>query len=146
MTRVFTEGVFDLLHVGHVRALERARALGDDLLVGVHSDEDVAKYKRTPIIPFEQRIELVRSLRCVSEAVHVPLAVDEAFYRSYRIDVHVQGNDVDDHYETGKRLEIIRFIGRDSTTSTTEIIERVLAVLDCDRHRADEGADQVFSP
>ncbi len=127
MTRVFTEGVFDLFHIGHLRALERAYSYGDYLIVGVHNDFDVATYKRTPVIPFAQRLEIVKSIRCVSQVLEVPLAVDESFYRLHRIDLHVQGDDVGDHYVVGKRLKLIKFIGRDPTTSTTEIIDHIKA-------------------
>lgn len=130
MIRIFTEGVFDLFHVGHLHALQRARSFGDYLIVGVHNDADVETYKRRPIIPFVQRLEIMRSISCVSEVLEVPLAVDEAFYQKHMIDFHVQGDDVGDHYDVGKRLNIVRFVGRDPTTSTTEIIERIIACVD----------------
>lgn len=126
MKVVFTEGVFDLFHVGHLRALKKARSLGSVLIVGVHNDDQVETYKRRPVIPFEQRLEVVRSIECVTEAFECPLAVDDDFYRHHAIDLHVQGDDVGDHYTSGKRLKRIRFIGRDESTSTTEIIQRIL--------------------
>lgn len=68
---VYSVGVFDLLHVAHVRFLEDAKRLGDRLIVGVHSDEVVAGYKRKPVIPYEQRVEMVASLKCVDKVIEV---------------------------------------------------------------------------
>jgi len=66
---VYTYGVFDLLHYGHLQELEKASKLGDKLIVGVFTDEVVANFKRKPIIPQEQRRALLAGLTCVSEAV-----------------------------------------------------------------------------
>ena len=60
---VYTSGTFDLLHVNHIKMIEYARALGDLLIVGVNTDELVATYKSVPIIPFDERIALVKALR-----------------------------------------------------------------------------------
>ena len=64
---VFTNGCFDLLHIGHVRYLEKARGLGDVLVVGVNSDTSVRKLKgpERPIIPEEERAEILSGLGCV---------------------------------------------------------------------------------
>jgi rfaE bifunctional protein nucleotidyltransferase chain/domain len=68
---VFTAGVWDILHVGHINLLRRARALGDRLVVGVLTDEAAERYKPRPVMPFEQRLEIIRALRMVDEAVQV---------------------------------------------------------------------------
>ncbi len=63
---VYTVGTFDLLHVGHLALLERCRLLGDVVAVGVASDEVVNSYKpNVPVIPLEERMEMLRALRCV---------------------------------------------------------------------------------
>jgi D-beta-D-heptose 7-phosphate kinase/D-beta-D-heptose 1-phosphate adenosyltransferase len=64
---VFTNGCFDLLHPGHIRCLQQARALGDALVVGINSDASVRQIKgaRRPIIPQEERGELLAALACV---------------------------------------------------------------------------------
>lgn len=66
---VVATGAFDLLHVGHLRFLEAARQLGDQLVVGVESDARVRRWKgpRRPILSQEDRCELVAALRCVDE-------------------------------------------------------------------------------
>ena len=64
---VFTNGCFDLLHLGHVRYLEKARSLGDVLVVGVNSDSSVRKLKgsKRPILPEKERTEILSGLGCV---------------------------------------------------------------------------------
>jgi len=64
---VFTNGCFDLLHIGHIRYLEEAKALGDVLVIGVNSDSSVRKLKgpKRPILPEEERTEILSGLGCV---------------------------------------------------------------------------------
>ena len=62
-TVVYTSGTFDMLHINHLRLIEYARGLGDILIVGVNTDELVASYKSTPMIPFEDRIALMRAIK-----------------------------------------------------------------------------------
>lgn len=65
----YTAGVFDLFHIGHLNLLRNAKGMCDRLIVGVSTDE-LVKYKgKTPVIPFTDRIEIIRSLRCVDAAV-----------------------------------------------------------------------------
>src|SRR3954453_14220338 len=70
-TIVFTNGVFDLLHPGHVRYLQQARRLGDALIVGVNSDRSVRALKgpTRPITAEDERAELIAALACVDAAV-----------------------------------------------------------------------------
>jgi FAD synthetase len=69
MVRVMAQGVFDLLHLGHVHYLEKARELGDELVVVIASDKTVRARKHEPITPQEMRREMVAALRCVDRAV-----------------------------------------------------------------------------
>ena len=62
-TVVYTSGTFDMLHYNHLKMIEYARALGDILIVGVNTDELVASYKSTPIIPFEERLALMKAIK-----------------------------------------------------------------------------------
>lgn len=62
-TVVYTSGTFDMLHINHLKMIEYARALGDILIVGINTDELVASYKSMPIIPFEERIALMKAIK-----------------------------------------------------------------------------------
>ncbi len=66
----YTTGVFDLFHIGHLNILKRAKSMCDYLIVGVSTDENVYSYKhRYPVIPYNQRAEIIRSLKYVDEVV-----------------------------------------------------------------------------
>jgi len=94
-TVVLTNGYFDLLHVGHTRYLQAARALGDLLVVGVNADATARRRKdpRRPILPLDERAELLAALACVDYVV--PFAKDSAvdLVRLLRPDVYVKGGD-----------------------------------------------------
>ena len=126
MVRVYTTGVFDLFHVGHLEALQKAKALGDYLLVGVLTDEDAASYKRIPVIPYEQRCRILASIDSVDEVICARMRPTEAFYQQWRIDVQCQDADQQDFYVTAKRLGLVRFVGRSPATETSAIIRRIL--------------------
>jgi len=63
---IYTVGTWDLLHVGHLALLRHCKTLGDTVAVGVAADEVVARYKKNvPVVPLEQRMEMLKALRCV---------------------------------------------------------------------------------
>lgn len=62
-TVVYTAGTFDMLHINHLKMIEYAKKLGDILIVGVNTDELVLSYKSEPIVPFEERIALVKAIK-----------------------------------------------------------------------------------
>jgi rfaE bifunctional protein nucleotidyltransferase chain/domain len=92
---VFTNGVFDILHVGHIRYLEEARALGDALFLGVNSDASVRRLKgpTRPINPENERAEVLAALRCVKAVCVFPEDTPEALLTVVRPHFHVKGGD-----------------------------------------------------
>ena len=92
---VFTNGCFDLLHVGHVRSLEQARRCGDRLLVALNSDASVRRLKGRgrPIVPARRRAEVVAALECVDWVVVFREDTPLALIRSLRPDVLAKGGD-----------------------------------------------------
>jgi D-beta-D-heptose 7-phosphate kinase/D-beta-D-heptose 1-phosphate adenosyltransferase len=92
---VFTNGVFDLIHPGHVRYLEAARAEGDALIVAVNSDRSVRANKgpERPIVPEHERAELIAALRCVDGAVVFDEDTPDRVIRAIQPDVLVKGAD-----------------------------------------------------
>ncbi|KAF7234258.1 hypothetical protein EG68_12084, partial [Paragonimus skrjabini miyazakii] len=67
--RVWVDGCFDLVHFGHANALRQAKALGDQLIVGVHSDEEVKFHKGPPVFTEQERYRLIRAIKWVDEVV-----------------------------------------------------------------------------
>lgn len=130
---VFTNGCFDLLHVGHTRYLEAARALGDVLVVGLNSDASVRGLKGPgrPVVPEAERAELLGALRCVDYVTLFDEPTPVEVIALLRPDVHTKGGDyrADDLPEAatvracGGEVAILPFSeGR----STTGLIERIL--------------------
>ncbi|MCZ6786145.1 MAG: adenylyltransferase/cytidyltransferase family protein [Planctomycetota bacterium] len=108
---ILTNGAFDVLHVGHIRALEDARGLGDVLLVAVNDDASVRALKGPgrPVVPAAERAEIVAALKCV-DFVHIFAASDVGeLLRALRPDVHAKGHDYT--VETVPEREIALEIG-----------------------------------
>jgi glycerol-3-phosphate cytidylyltransferase len=92
---VFTAGVWDILHVGHLNLLRRARELGDKLVVGVLTDEAAERYKPRPVMPFEQRLEIIRALRMVDDVVQVDDTNATTVLQRLEPHILVHGSDID---------------------------------------------------
>ena len=93
---VFTNGCFDLLHVGHVRYLQEAKTLGDVLIVGINSDESFRTLNKgagRPIVPEHQRQELIAALACVDFVIHFDEMTPLNLIRTVAPDVLVKGGD-----------------------------------------------------
>lgn len=129
---VFTNGTFDLLHVGHLSLLKRAAALGDRLIVGINSDESTKRYKGDgrPIIPDWQRWSLLMELHVVSMAFVFHGDTPCESIELLKPDVHVKGGDWKE--EDLPEAKIVRGYGGEVQiipitweTSTTKIIDRI---------------------
>lgn len=135
MTRVMAAGVFDLVHLGHVRYLEEARGHGDELVVVVATDKSVRERKRPPILPEEMRVELVRALKPVDEAV---LGREDDHFETVRqVDPDVIALGYDDHHREADlaadleardlgHIEVVRCKRFEhDVASTRRIVERI---------------------
>ncbi len=130
---VFTNGLFDLLHVGHLDYLERARALGDALFIGVNSDSSsrALKGKRHPIMPQDERCRLIASLEVVDVVVLFDALTATELIRSLVPDVYAKGGDYARKAwpervaaeELGCQVELIPFL---EGYSTSALIQSVL--------------------
>ena len=92
---VLTNGTFDLLHIGHLRYLEAARAKGDLLVVGINSDASVRGYKGPgrPVVPQEERAEMVAALWCVDYATIFDEPTAVALVEALQPEVYAKGGD-----------------------------------------------------
>ncbi len=132
---VYTVGTFDLLHVGHLALLEYCATLGDTVAVGVASDEVVKLYKpNIPVIPLEQRIEMLLALSCVDIALPYHELDYISVCKEVKADIFVIGEDwgrkphnvgVEEYLnEHGKETVQIKYNPR---TSSTQIKKDVIA-------------------
>jgi D-glycero-beta-D-manno-heptose 1-phosphate adenylyltransferase len=131
---VFTNGCFDLLHVGHVRYLEAARGLGDALMVGINGDESVRvlKGEGRPLNGEQERAELVAALECVDHVVIFPEVRATSVLEKVRPAIYVKGGDYTkatlDAEERGALEHAgaeIRILLFESGYSTSSLLEKV---------------------
>jgi rfaE bifunctional protein nucleotidyltransferase chain/domain len=129
---VFGNGCFDLLHVGHVRYLKAARALGDVLIVGVNDDDSVIGLGKRPgvVTPLEERIEILAAVAAVDYVIAFREPTAERLLRELKPDIHAKGTDYT--VETVPEREVVRsyggrvaIVGDPKSHSTRDIIESV---------------------
>lgn len=132
---VFTNGVFDLLHPGHVRYLQQARSLGDALIVGVNSDRSVRANKgpERPVTPEAERAEVVSGLAAVDAAVIFDEDTPEQIVETIQPDVLVKGADWAENAIVGRDTvearggRVVR-VPVEQGYSTTKLIEKISAI------------------
>jgi rfaE bifunctional protein nucleotidyltransferase chain/domain len=136
-TVALANGVFDLFHVGHLRYLEGAKELGDVLVVGINTDRSTRAYKgeERPLVPEEERAEIVCGLQCVDWVVLFDEADARGLISALRPDVHVKGRDYTPE-TIPERDAVVAYGGRTAVSgdekghSSTEMVNRLKALLD----------------
>ncbi|HEV2378399.1 MAG TPA: adenylyltransferase/cytidyltransferase family protein [Terriglobia bacterium] len=148
-TIAFANGCFDLLHAGHVRYLEAARAEGDVLVVGVNGDETVRALKGPgrPVLPSAARAELVAALEAADYVVVFEELTAQAALAELRPDVHCKGTDYTEdsvpERELVQRLGgAVRIVGDPKNHSTREMLARI-AAADAGQRDANGGPDRA---
>ncbi|GAV77503.1 CTP_transf_2 domain-containing protein [Cephalotus follicularis] len=142
--RVYMDGCFDMMHYGHCNALRQARALGDQLVVGVVSDAEIIANKGPPVTPLHERMIMVNAVKWVDEVIpDAPYAITEDFmhklFDEYNIDYIIHGDDPcvlpdgTDAYELAKKAGRYKQIKRTEGVSSTDIVGRMLL---CTRDRS----------
>lgn len=133
---VFTNGCFDLLHIGHTRYLRDARALGDCLIVGINSDASVRAIKPDgrPIVPQAQRAEVLAALACVDYVVIFDEPDPRSLIAAVQPDVLVKGGDWPIEQIVGRdivqaRGGAVRTIPLVPDVSTTRLVRRIQSLL-----------------
>ncbi|TKC53521.1 ethanolamine-phosphate cytidylyltransferase isoform X3 [Monodon monoceros] len=133
--RVWCDGCYDMVHYGHSNQLRQARAMGDHLIVGVHTDEEIAKHKGPPVFTQEERYKMVQAIKWVDEVVPAaPYVTTLETLDKYSCDFCVHGNDITltvdgrDTYEEVKQAGRYRECKRTQGVSTTDLVGRMLLV------------------
>ncbi|XP_045766915.1 ethanolamine-phosphate cytidylyltransferase [Maniola jurtina] len=131
--RVWCDGCYDMVHFGHANSLRQAKALGDVLIVGVHTDAEISKHKGPPVFTQEERYKMVRAIKWVDQVVEgAPYVTTLETLDKYQCDFCVHGDDITvtadgiDTYhlvkEAGRYKEVMRTAG----VSTTDLVGRML--------------------
>jgi D-glycero-beta-D-manno-heptose 1-phosphate adenylyltransferase len=150
---VLANGCFDLFHVGHIRYLAGARTLGDRLIVGVNSDEQVKRLKGAgrPFMPERERAEIVSALKFVDYVTIFAEPTVEELIRAIRPDVHAKGTDYTT--ESVPEREIVReyggrvaIVGDPKEHSSTDLIKLVASGEDLRRGEEEKrrGEDSLL--
>ncbi|KAJ7969466.1 Ethanolamine-phosphate cytidylyltransferase [Quillaja saponaria] len=158
--RVYMDGCFDLMHYGHANALRQAKALGDELVVGLVSDEEIVANKGPPVLSTEERLALVSGLKWVDEVISdAPYAITEQFmnrlFHEHKIDYIIHGDDPcllpdgSDAYALAKKVGRYKQIKRTEGVSSTDIVGRILTSIRdikvCKDHNGTQGETQKES-
>jgi rfaE bifunctional protein nucleotidyltransferase chain/domain len=131
---VLANGCFDILHVGHIRYLEGAKALGDLLIVGINGDEQVRiqKGQGRPLVPERERAEIIAAIRAVDFVTIFPEPTVEQLLLSIRPHIHAKGTDYTE--ETVPERDVVRsyggrvwIVGDPKDHSSTEMIKELTA-------------------
>jgi cytidyltransferase-like protein len=123
--------VADLFHFGHVQFLKQAKSHGDYLIVGLTADEDVARYKRTPIMNVQERAQSVSGCKYVDEVIpNCPYCVTQEFIEQHNIDLVIHGDDMkqadlDYFYAVPISMGIFKTVPYTETISTTDLLTRI---------------------
>lgn len=132
-TRVWCDGCYDMVHFGHANSLRQAKALGDHLIVGIHTDEEIMKHKGPPVFTAEERYKMVRGIKWVDEVVEgVPYVTTLETLDQHNCDFCVHGDDITltadgvDTYHLVKTAGRYREVQRTAGVSTTDLVGRML--------------------
>ena len=120
--RVITYGTFDMFHIGHLNLLKRLAELGDELIVAVSTDEFNALKGKKTLIPYEQRSEIVRNIKCVSKVI-----AEESWeqkvedIKHYDVDIFAMGDDWEGKFDFLEPHCEVLYLPRTKDVSTTEL-------------------------
>lgn len=137
-TVVYTSGTFDMLHINHLRMLEYARGLGDILIVGVNTDELVESYKSEPIIPFDERIALMRAIKGPDVVIPQHSLDHRDKVKKLNFDVFVVGDDWTGKYDYLKEMGVtVVYFPYGKGVSSSELKTRIHTRFNKLREEAD---------
>ena len=135
---VYTSGTFDMLHANHLKMIEYARQLCDILIVGVNTDELVASYKSQPIIPFEERIALVKALKYPDIVIPQKSLNHTDKVKKLHFDIFVVGDDWVGKYDYLEELGVtVIYFPYGEGISSSELKERIWTRYKKLQHTAD---------
>lgn len=129
--RVITFGTFDIFHIGHLNIIKRAKEFGEELIVGVSTDQlNFNKKGHPPIYHEKERLEIVKNIKGVTEVFfEESLELKREYIKKYQADVLVMGNDWEGKFDEFKDICEVIYLPRTENISTTDIKEVVFNVM-----------------
>lgn len=131
--RVWCDGCYDMVHFGHANSIRQAKAMGDHLIIGIHTDEEITKHKGPPVFTQEERYKMVRAIKWVDEVVEAaPYVTTLETLDKYESDFCVHGDDLTmtadgvDTYHIVKAAKRYKECKRTEGVSTTDLVGRML--------------------
>ncbi|XP_019891707.1 ethanolamine-phosphate cytidylyltransferase isoform X2 [Musca domestica] len=131
--RVWCDGCYDMVHFGHANSLRQAKALGDKVIVGIHTDEEITKHKGPPVFTEEERVKMVKGIKWVDEVVlGAPYVTTLEVLDEHNCDFCVHGDDITmtaegvDTYHLVKKANRYKEVKRTAGVSTTDLVGRML--------------------
>uniref|UniRef100_A0A672NTC2 ethanolamine-phosphate cytidylyltransferase n=1 Tax=Sinocyclocheilus grahami TaxID=75366 RepID=A0A672NTC2_SINGR len=150
--RVWCDGCYDMVHYGHSNQLRQAKAMGDYLVVGVHTDEEIAKHKGPPVFTQAERYKMIRATKWVDEIVEgAPYVTTLETLDKYNCDFCMHGDDITltvdgkDTYDEVKRMGRYRECKRTQGVSTTDLVGRMLLLTKSHHSNVDNTAYQLHT-
>lgn len=140
--KVWCDGCYDMVHFGHANQLRQAKAMGDYLVVGVHTDEEIKNHKGPPVFTEQERYKMVRAIKWVDEVVEgAPYITTLDTMDKYQCDFCVHGDDItldasgEDTYRYVKESGRYKECKRTAGISTTDLVGRMLLMTKQHHHR-----------
>lgn len=135
VVRVWCDGCYDMVHFGHANNLRQAKELGNHLVVGVHTDEEITKHKGPPVFNQQERYKMVRGIKWVDQVVEgAPYVTTLETLDEYDCDFCVHGDDITltadgiDTYHLVKAANRYKEVKRTAGVSTTDLVGRMLSM------------------
>lgn len=127
------DGVFDLFHRGHIESINKCLKFGDEIIIGIISDKDAESYKRIPIFNQDDRCEIIKNLKNVSDIIFpAPLIITKDFIEKNKLDIIVHSFSNNEDYEKQKnffeipiKMGIFKRIDYYNKISTSNIIKKI---------------------
>lgn len=149
ITRIWVDGCFDMMHYGHANLLRQSAQLGDELYVGIHTDEEVYKFKGGyPVMTAAERYAAARACKWVTAVVEAaPYVTDMSDLKKHQVDFVAHGDDMttdldgNDSYAAVKAAGMMKIVRRTEGISTTDLVGRML-LLSKSHHVLANGDDE----
>lgn len=132
--RVITYGTFDMFHIGHLNLLKRAKERGEELIVAVSTDEFNKKKGKSTLIPFDQRVEIIRSIKYVDMVISENdwgQKIDDI--KKYKIDLFIMGDDWVGEFDDLNKFCLVEYLPRTEGISTTNLKKSLVNFLSVTR-------------